>query len=154
MLKNPFYKGCIFTIVIFSMILGLQLISFNTTHAGADYYMRNIKKWAPVMFAAAVQGTIVLLSVFRFDSPRHERRRLRFLGAAVVISIAFSYVGIINGTIDPLAAYEPSKQNYEVVFNETNAQAFERFVAHGGCPGGALRLKRRGDEGNGADGRG
>lgn len=122
MLKNPFYKGCIFTIVIFSMILGLQLISFNTTHAGADYYMRNIKKWAPVMFAAAVQGTIVLLSVFRFDSPRHERRRLRFLGAAVVISIAFSYVGIINGTIDPLAAYEPSKQNYEVVFNETKAQ--------------------------------
>ncbi len=67
--ENPFYKGCIFTIVIFSMILGLQLISFNTTHAGADYYMRNIKKWAPVMFAAAVQGTIVLLSVFRFDSP-------------------------------------------------------------------------------------
>jgi len=122
MLKNPFYKGCIFTIVIFAMILGLQLISFNTTHAGADYYMRNIKKWAPVMFAAAVQGTIVLLSVFRFDSPRHERRRLRFLGAAVVISIAFSYVGIINGTIDPLLAYEPSKQNYEVVFNEMKAQ--------------------------------
>ena len=61
MLKNPFYKGCIFTHCYFSMILGLQLISFNTTHAGADYYMRNIKKWAPVMFAAAVQGTIVVV---------------------------------------------------------------------------------------------
>lgn len=122
MVKHPFLKTYFFSFVISTMIWGLQIISFNTTHSGAEYYMLHIKKWAPVVFAGVIQGTIIVLSLTAFDSAVKDTRRKVGLVVAVLISIGISYVGIVNGTINPASVYDEVVRKYRTDYGFTKAE--------------------------------
>lgn len=131
-LHMPFFKGHIFGVSITILMVGLQMISANTTYSGAEYYMRDLKAWIPVVFTLVLQSVIILLSVITFSSGKDERHRVAALSIAVMLSISVSYVGIINGIINPLQASSEEKNTYTAEFNAVKTSASgdaERMMA-------------------------
>lgn len=118
MVKHPFLKNWFFSLLFGVMILGLQMISFNTTYSGAEYYFLNLKPWAPVVFAAVIQGSVILLSLTAFDATIKDNRRKVGLAVIVLLSMTFSYVGIINGIVSPLSSYEEEQLAYENLYGD------------------------------------
>lgn len=131
-LHMPFFKGHIFSVSITILMIGLQMISANTTYSGSEYYMKDLKAWIPIVFTLVLQSVIILLSVMTFSNGKDERHRVAALFMAVILSISVSYVGIINGIINPLQASSEEKNTYIAEFNAEKASASgdaERMVA-------------------------
>jgi len=131
-LHMPFFKGHIFSVSISILMIGLQMISANTTYSGAEYYMKDLKAWIPVVFTLVLQSVIILLSVMNFSSGKDERHRVAALFIAVILSISVSYVGIINGIINPLQASSEEQNTYVAEYNAVKASASgdaERMMA-------------------------
>lgn len=110
---SPFLKYYLNQKINTCMMFFLQSISFFTTLAGANYYLRGINGMAPLLFAVTIQ-----MGLFYYASTLHNADRKRpahflMLTLFTLISIVFSYTGMAILTVPPLQEYENSYRNYE-----------------------------------------
>ena len=98
--------------------MALQLISFSTTYGGTRYYFSEIGSWIPIVLAAVIQVSIVAFSFSLDTKVRNPIPKRVVLSLAVVVSILFSYVGIVNSAIAP---YDDITATYDNVYIEVTA---------------------------------
>ena len=97
----------------------LQFISFFTTYSGTKYYFGNIipffPELAPFIITFMIQGSLVLLSNAMTIRDRINFKKIIALIGMCLISMFFSYTGIINYQIPPS---KEMKRNYEDFYNK------------------------------------
>ena len=98
----------------------LQCISFFTTYGGTTYYFYDIGAWVPVFLAFVIQATILLFSFSLDTKTRNRWPKWIVLTLAVCVSILFSFVGIINNTIEP---YYEHAETYDSLRSELTVLA-------------------------------
>ncbi len=111
---NSTYKNRVASIFLGIFIFLLQFgISFATTLAGAKLMLGSISPIAPWIFTFVVQGLISILSVNAFQKNRNRKKYVVVLSFVVLISVFFSYTGIVVAQDSPLKYYRSSYESYE-----------------------------------------
>jgi len=108
-------QGYLITTIIFLLQFG---ISFPTTLAGANLIFSSVSKYAPIVFTFIVQGLIVIFSNKAFEKNKRSKLMKGGLWISVVVSVFFSYTGIVVGQESPFYQYRKSYEVYEKTFNE------------------------------------
>lgn len=99
-------------------IIGLQFgISYITTLAGAKLIFSSLSIIAPYIFAAVIQGLIVVFSMKAFEKRRKNGKYIVALIFTVFVSICFSYTGIVISQDSPKKTYQAAYETYEKTFN-------------------------------------
>lgn len=104
LLNSTIFTNLGFHYFIVIITIGLQFISMFTTFRGVHYYFGNITipKWiAPIIVTLLIQGTLVLLSNTLMYKNKMNKRRYFALFFVCLISIFFSYTGLVNSVIPP-----------------------------------------------------
>lgn len=94
----------------------LQTISFFTTLAGANYYLRGINGMAPLLFATTIQLGLFYHASSYTDSEARKLPHLFVLTLFTAISIVFSYTGMAVTSFPP-------EQEYEIAYNDYHEKA-------------------------------
>lgn len=109
------FNGYFISVAIFLLQFG---ISFATTLAGANLIFGSVSVYAPFVFTLVVQGLIVFLSSKGFEKNKRSRKMKSGLWMAVIISVFFSYTGIVIGQDSPISRYRNSYEAYEMIFKD------------------------------------
>lgn len=107
-----------FKLIGIAIFLLQFLISFATTLAGAKLIFGSITSYAPWVFTLVVQGLIVVLSHTAFQRNRKRKKFLVALSLCVLVSVFFSYTGIVVAQDSPLDTYKSAYTEYEANFNK------------------------------------
>lgn len=103
----------------------LQVVSFVTTYQGIDYYFGDIFKYSTLFITLVVQGSLLVLANAAVNKQRFTRSRFIMLMVFMVISITFSYTGLMNSHISPEEEY---KKNYKEFYNSYQ-ELYEEIAA-------------------------
>lgn len=107
---SPFLKHFLGHRITFAIMAMLQFISFFTTYAGGRFYLEGINELAPLLFALAIQGGLLYYANIFSAAGNKKAKYGVFLAIFTVISIVFSYTGMVVSNLPPeqeyLAAYE------------------------------------------------
>lgn len=115
---NSIYRNRASNVMISFFIFLLQFgISFATTLAGSKLMLGSISSIAPWFFTIVVQGLIVILSYSAFQKNRKRRKYIFALVVSVIISVYFSYTGIIVAQDSPIDFYRSTYETYEQTFD-------------------------------------
>lgn len=113
---------------ILIITIGLQFISVFTTFRGVHYYFGNITipKWiAPFIITLLIQGTLILLSNTLIYKNKMNKRRYFALFLVCLISIFFSYTGLVNNVIQP---NKDMKVNYNEFYDKFDGE-YKKYKA-------------------------
>ena len=94
----------------------LQIVSFFTTYAGVAMYFGNIFDLAPLFIALTIQGVLYLTAVSAFQPGRKNRRKRSALIICTLISVAFSYTGLVTLANSPQVDYKRAYESYVDTF--------------------------------------
>lgn len=122
------FNGYFIGIAIFLLQFG---ISFATTLAGANLIFGSVSVYAPFIFTLVVQGLIVFLSNKGFEKNKRSRNMKSGLWVAVIISVFFSYTGIVIGQDSPISRYRNSYEVYETIFKNVKNELKSLFGEEG-----------------------
>lgn len=107
-----------FKLIGIAIFLLQFLISFATTLAGAKLIFGSITSYAPWVFTLVVQGLIVVFSQTAFQRNRKRKKFIIALTLCVLVSVFFSYTGIVVAQDSPLDTYKSAYTEYEANFNK------------------------------------
>ena len=141
---NVSFNNKINQIFVLLSTLGLQFISFFTTFSGTHYYFGNIttpKFLGPLIITSVIQFSLFYLSNSIVNREHVNSGKKIMLSFFLVVSILFSYTGMIHTIITPhkqmKANYEEFVDKYEDIYqvymsnfnhNETVASYIENKV--------------------------
>lgn len=109
-------------------IIGLQFgISYITTLAGAKLIFSSLSIIAPYIFAAVIQGLIVVFSMKAFEKRRKNSKYMVALIFTVIVSICFSYTGIVISQDSPKKTYQAAYETYEKTFNTIKEESLSNL---------------------------
>ena len=94
----------------------LQIVSFFTTYAGVAMYFGNIFDLAPLFIALTIQGVLYLTAISAFEPGRKNRRKRAALLVCTLISVGFSYTGLVTLANSPLTDYKRAYDSYADTF--------------------------------------
>lgn len=94
----------------------LQIVSFFTTYAGVAMYFGNIFDLAPLFIALTIQGVLYLTAISAFQPGRKNRRKRWALIICTLISVAFSYTGLVTLANSPQVDYKRAYESYVDTF--------------------------------------
>ncbi len=80
----------------------LQIVSFFTTYAGVAMYFGNIFDLAPLFIALTIQGVLYLTAISAFKPGRRNRKKKLAVLLCTLISVAFSYTGLVTLANSPM----------------------------------------------------
>lgn len=111
-LLQDFYEESFFK--FFALLL--QIVSFFTTYAGVAMYFGNIFDLAPFFIAVTIQGVLYMTAVSAFKPGKKNRRRKAAMFLCTLVSVAFSYTGLVTLANSPATDYKRAYDSYEEVF--------------------------------------
>lgn len=94
----------------------LQIVSFFTTYAGVAMYFGNIFDLAPLFIALTIQGVLYLTAISAFRPGRRNRKRKLAVLLCTLVSVAFSYTGLVTLANSPLTDYKRAYESYYDTF--------------------------------------
>lgn len=94
----------------------LQIVSFFTTYAGVAMYFGNIFDLAPLFIALTIQGVLYLTAISAFQPGRKNRRKRWALIICTLISVVFSYTGLVTLANSPQVDYKRAYESYVDTF--------------------------------------
>ena len=107
----------------------LQIVSFFTTYAGVSMYFGNIFDLAPLFIALTIQGVLYLPAISAFQPGRKNHRKRWALIICTLISVAFSYTGLVtlanSPKVDYKRAYESYVDTFQALKDEVASQNLE-----------------------------
>ena len=107
----------------------LQIVSFFTTYAGVSMYFGNIFDLAPLFIALTIQGVLYLTAISAFQPGRKNHRKRWALIICTLISVAFSYTGLVtlanSPKVDYKRAYESYVDTFQALKDEVASQNLE-----------------------------
>lgn len=136
MSKNEIFTNSIVSKFILFITFALQFISIFTTFNGTRTYFEKVHWLAPVLFALTIQISLLLFSNIAWSKRRRLLGRKILLIVMALISIFFSYIGVINSALPPSQDYRNYIDDFNDVYEDTlelvsampNASTFKEEV--------------------------
>lgn len=94
----------------------LQVVSFFTTYAGVAMYFGNIFDLAPLFIAVTIQGVLYMTAISAFKPGKKNHRRKMAMFMCTLVSVAFSYTGLVTLANSPATDYKRAYESYENTF--------------------------------------
>lgn len=107
----------------------LQIVSFFTTYAGVAMYFGNVFDLAPLFIALTIQGVLYLTAVSAFRPGRRSRKRRLAMLLCTLISVTFSYTGLVTLANSPLTDYKRAYESYYDTFLALKQEVAKENVA-------------------------
>lgn len=120
--------------------LVLQLISFSTTKDGVTYYFSSISPYAPLAFAFTIQFLFYILSNFGSGRFKFNIPRKLMLLSVFLISMLFSYIGIINDYVPPFKTFEKNYNAFYDAYSDAYSQVTGTFKQELSTPMDQIQL--------------
>lgn len=120
--------------------LVLQTISFFTTLAGVTYYFSSVSPYAPLAFAFTIQFLFYIMSNFGSGRVKFSIPRRLMLSLVFMISMLFSYIGIVNEYVPPIKTFEEKYNAYYTIYDSVYQEAIDSFKKDLVSPGDQLKL--------------
>lgn len=125
---NAKNKAGLWEYIIGASIIALQFgISFATTLSGANLIFASVSNYAPIVFTFVVQTLIVIFSNKAFKKNKKSKIIKCGLWLTVIISIFFSYTGIVVGQESPVSVYRASYEVYEARFDDLKTNLLDEI---------------------------
>lgn len=95
----------------------LQIVSFFTTYAGVELFFGDLFSLSTLFITLVIQIGLFVTSIHS-NKPGKKNFRDKFLMTILlIVSIAFSYIGLITQVSSPEEDYEQAYKSYETVYH-------------------------------------
>lgn len=97
----------------------LQVVSFFTTYAGVELFFGDLFSLSTLFVTLAIQIGLFATAINVSKPGKKNLRNLLLMILLMIISISFSYIGLITRVSSPEETYKEAYEEYEAAFNNS-----------------------------------